>query len=96
MILSMAVQSTVQLIRLFQELKIKIRGMNLYCDNHSCIKMLRSQKKTFPMKHIDIRHHFVKNEVQKNKITIQYIRSEDNETDVFTKELRRPILERLI
>ena len=48
------------------------------------------------MKHVDIRYHFVKDQVNRHGIDVKYIRTDENEADVFTKEIRRPTLERLI
>ncbi|GJR10716.1 hypothetical protein Tco_0793368 [Tanacetum coccineum] len=40
-------------------------------------------------KHIEIRHHFLRDNVQKGNITIEKVASEDNIVDILTKPLRR-------
>jgi len=40
-------------------------------------------------KHIDIRHHFIRNEVEDGRITLVYCRTEDMIADILTKPLPR-------
>ncbi|GKA02568.1 hypothetical protein Tco_0675233 [Tanacetum coccineum] len=42
-------------------------------------------------KHIEIRHHFLRNNVQKGNISIEKVASEDNIADMFTKLLKREV-----
>ncbi|GJT35911.1 hypothetical protein Tco_0926330 [Tanacetum coccineum] len=42
-------------------------------------------------KHIEIRYHFLRNNVQKGNISIEKIESEDNIADIFTKPLKREV-----
>lgn len=56
----------------------------LYEDNRGCIGMatnLESKR----ARHIDITHHFVRDSVANNKIKIEYIRTNDQLADIFTK-----------
>ena len=39
-------------------------------------------------KHIDMRHHFVRNLVEKRIIKIRFIKSEDNIANIFTKNVK--------
>ena len=38
-------------------------------------------------KHIDIRHHFLRDHAQKGDITLDFVRTEDQLADIFTKPL---------
>ena len=38
-------------------------------------------------KHIEIRHHFLRDHVQKGDITLDFVRTEDQLADIFTKPL---------
>jgi hypothetical protein len=38
-------------------------------------------------KHIDIRHHFLRDHVAKNNISLKGVRTEDQLVDIFTKPL---------
>nr|GEU40658.1 hypothetical protein [Tanacetum cinerariifolium] len=43
-------------------------------------------------KHIEIRHHFLRDNVQKGNISIKKVSSEDNIADILTKPLKRSLL----
>ncbi len=36
-------------------------------------------------KHIDIKYHFIRSEIQEGQVNLEYIPSEENVADVFTK-----------
>ena len=38
-------------------------------------------------KHIEIRHHFLRDHAQKGDITLDFVRTEDQLADIFTKPL---------
>ena len=38
-------------------------------------------------KHVDIRYHFVRDYIEKGIIQIDFVKSEDNDSDIFTKNL---------
>ena len=42
------------------------------------------------MKHIDLRHHFIREAVKEEKIKVTYIPTNENVADIFTKALARP------
>ncbi|GJZ80580.1 retrovirus-related pol polyprotein from transposon TNT 1-94 [Tanacetum coccineum] len=42
-------------------------------------------------KHIEIRHHFLHDNIQKGNISIEKVASEDNIADIFTKPLKREV-----
>ena len=43
------------------------------------------------MKHIDVRHHFIRNLVEKRIIKIRFIKSEDNIANILTKNVKEDI-----
>ena len=47
-------------------------------------------------KHIDIRHHFIRDLVKKEKIIIQYIPTDANIADLLTKAVPKEKLEQLV
>ncbi|GJY48415.1 hypothetical protein Tco_0438371 [Tanacetum coccineum] len=51
-------------------------------------KNLMQHSKT---KHIEIRHHFLRDNIQKGNISIEQVASEDNIADIFTKPLKREV-----
>ena len=59
----------------------------LHCDNKSAVKIANNPVQHSRTKHIDIRHHFLRDHVAMNDITLCGVRSEDQLADIFTKPL---------
>jgi hypothetical protein len=66
---------------------IKFKNVTLFCDNESAIKMTQNPVQHSRTKHIDIRHHFIRDHQQKGHICIQGIGTEDQLANIFTKPL---------
>ena len=66
---------------------IKIDKMPLLCDNDSAVKITNNPVQHSRTKHIDIRHHFLRDHVSKGDIEISHIPTEDQLVDIFTKPL---------
>jgi len=66
---------------------IKYKNVPLLCDNESAIKMTQNPVQHTRTKHIDVRHHFIRDHQQKGDISIQGIGTEDQLADIFTKPL---------
>jgi hypothetical protein len=61
--------------------------VSLLCDNKSAVKIANNPIQHSCTKHIDIRHHFLRDHVAKNDISLEGVRSEDQLVDIFTKPL---------
>jgi len=59
--------------------------ITVYCDNVGAIYLAYNEKISRRTKHVDTRTHFVRNYVENGTIKIIFVRSEDNDADVFTK-----------
>jgi hypothetical protein len=59
----------------------------LLCDNEIVVKIANNPVQHSRTKHIDIRHHFLRDHVAKNDISLEGVRSEDQLTYIFTKPL---------
>ena len=57
------------------------------CDNTSVISLTKNLIQHSTTKHIKIRHHFLRDEVGKNEIMLNFIDTEKQIADVFTKPL---------
>jgi len=68
--------------------------VKLKCDNQSAINLIESYENSKRAKHIDIKLHYIKDIVASGKINLDYVRSEDNLADIFTKPLPRPLFEK--
>ena len=56
-------------------------------DNTGSIAIAENKRNHNRVKHIDVRHHFIRNEVEEGGIKIRYVASSDNLADLFTKPL---------
>jgi hypothetical protein len=59
----------------------------LLCDNESAIRMADNPVEHSHTKHIDIRHHFLRDHQQKGDIEVFYVSTENQLADIFTKPL---------
>ena len=57
------------------------------CDNQPCVNMTDNDVHHDRTKHIDIKHHFIRDHVQKGDVKLLYIPTERQQADVFTKAL---------
>lgn len=63
--------------------------MKLYCDNQSAIKLSGSECFQPRSKHIDVRHHFVRDRVARGEIQVQYVSTNEMTADSLTKATPR-------
>ncbi|GKC16815.1 retrovirus-related pol polyprotein from transposon TNT 1-94, partial [Tanacetum coccineum] len=61
----------------------------LYCDNKSAIALCCNNVQHSRSKHIDIRHHFIREQVEKGVVELYFVRIEYQLADIFTKALLR-------
>ncbi|GJR03119.1 hypothetical protein Tco_0526103 [Tanacetum coccineum] len=61
----------------------------LYCDNHSAIALYCNNVQHSRSKHIDIRHHFIREQVEKGVVELYFIMTDYQLADIFTKALPR-------
>ncbi|GJY85317.1 hypothetical protein Tco_0499343 [Tanacetum coccineum] len=61
------------------------------CDNKGAFDLSRNPVQYSRTKHIEIRHHFLRDNVQKGNISIEKVASEDNIADILTKPLKREV-----
>ncbi|GJW78427.1 retrovirus-related pol polyprotein from transposon TNT 1-94 [Tanacetum coccineum] len=61
----------------------------LYCDNKSAIALCCNHVQHSRSKHIDIRHHFIREQVEKGVVELYFVRTEYQLADIFTKALPR-------
>jgi hypothetical protein len=79
-----------QLLWMRQTLKYYGYTMNhipLLCDNESAIKISYNPCEHSITKHIDIRHHFLRDYIIKWDIVISHVGTNDQLVDIFTKPL---------
>ncbi|GKB20724.1 hypothetical protein Tco_0854647 [Tanacetum coccineum] len=67
----------------------KFNKIPLYCDNKSAIALCYNNVQHSRAKHIDIRYHFIKEQVENGIVELYFIRTEYQLADIFTKPLPR-------
>ncbi|GJT32450.1 hypothetical protein Tco_0922869 [Tanacetum coccineum] len=68
----------------------------LYCNNKSAIALCCNNVQHSRSKHIDIRYHFIKEQVENGVVELYFVRTEYQLADIFTKALGRERLAFLI
>jgi hypothetical protein len=66
---------------------VVLEKVPLLCDNERAIKIANNPVQHSRTKHIDIRHHFLRDHVAKGDIILEGVRSENQLADIFTKPL---------
>ncbi|WP_375704769.1 Ty1/Copia family ribonuclease HI, partial [Bartonella sp. AD328YNZD] len=62
-------------------------SITLFCDNISAISISKNPVQHSQTKHIDIRHHFIRELVEDNMVSLEHISTERQLADIFTKPL---------
>nr|GEX01465.1 copia protein [Tanacetum cinerariifolium] len=74
---------------------LRLNDIPIMCDNKGAIDLSKNLIQHSRTKHIEIRHHFLCDNVQKGNISIEKVASEDNIADIFTKPLKREVFDYL-
>ena len=91
MAVSHATREAVWLRNLLHELGLLLEQPTLInVDNQGAIDFAKSQTFHGRSKHIDIRHHFIRERISSHEIEVTHCASEDNLADVLTKALPFP------
>jgi hypothetical protein len=61
----------------------------IWCDNQSCMKLSENQVFHDRSKHIEIKYYYIRDMVQRGAVRLQFVTTEDQVADVFTKPLSR-------
>ena len=63
--------------------------VRLYADNQSANKLAENPCHHKKSKHIDIRYHFIRQEIADGIVNVKYIPKNDKVADMFTKPLSK-------
>ena len=84
----MAACEIVWLRKLLQDLGHDVSGaVTLYCDNMSNIQLANNPVFHARMKHIEVHYHFIREKFLSEEIDLDYVNTEEQVADVFTKAL---------
>ncbi|GAW03045.1 retrovirus-related pol polyprotein [Lentinula edodes] len=86
--LSRATQQAVWISLFLSEVDLTQEGpINMLGDNFGSVCLTENSKRHALVKHIEMRHHYVREKVQSGEVNIKWIRSGENIADIFTKAL---------
>ena len=66
---------------------IRQEHLTIYCDNNSAINISKNPIQHSWTKHIEIQHHFIWELVKDGTLTLEFIHTDDQKADLFTKPL---------
>ena len=91
---SNATKEAIWLRVLLEDLGFKqIQATMIYGDNQGCIALSRGTVSHSHAKHIDIRHHFIRERIANSEVDLRYCSTKDMLADIFTKQLPREAFE---
>ena len=74
---------------LLEDIGIKVnKPIQLHMDNVGAMFLANNTSIGQRTKHIDVRYHFVRNLIEDGTIVVNFVRTEENEADVYTKNTR--------
>jgi hypothetical protein len=69
--------------------------MTAYTDSMAVVQMANQQQHLQRTRHLNIKRHFLKDEVAEGRLSVRHVRGKENTADIFTKPLARVHFERL-
>ena len=82
------------IVQLLQTMNVEVElSKTVYVDNVGAIWLSNNRTTSDRTRHIDIRTSFVKEYQEDRKIIIKFVKSEDNEADIFTKNTTEVIFQ---
>ena len=78
-----------------EEYNVRQDVMTLFCDNLSAINISKNPVLHSRTKHIDIRHHFIRDLVENKIMALEHVATERQLADIFTKALYANQFEKL-
>ena len=80
---------------MLKEYNVEQDVLTLYCDNLSAINISKNPIQHSTTKHIDIRHHFIRDLVEKKAVTLEHVDTKEQLANIFTKALDAKQFEKL-
>ena len=66
---------------------VEAKEIPIFYDNTSAIAITHKLVLHSRTKHIDVRYHFIRDYIEKKNVRIEYVRTEKQITNIFTKSL---------
>lgn len=91
--MSIAAQEAAYLSQLHQDMTgVNLQPVLIRNDNTGAISIVKNPSNHHKTKHVDIRHHYVRENAEEGKVTVEYVLSGENVADMFTKPVPKPKL----
>ena len=75
--------------RLLHELGVKQEMYILLCDNQSAIHLSKNSTFHSRSKHIDVRHHWIRDVLDEKLLQLEKVHTDENGSDIMTKSLTK-------
>ncbi|GJY38856.1 retrovirus-related pol polyprotein from transposon TNT 1-94 [Tanacetum coccineum] len=82
-------QHSLKMRSLLTDYGFQFNKIPLYCDNKSAIALWCNNVQHSRAKHIDVRYHFIEEQVENGIVELYFVRTEHQLADIFTKPLPR-------
>ncbi|GJS93124.1 reverse transcriptase domain-containing protein [Tanacetum coccineum] len=76
-------------VRTLTDYDYQFNKISLYCDNKSAIALCCNNVQHSRAKHIDVRYHFIKEQVENGIVELYFVRTEYQLADIFTKSFAK-------
>ena len=93
MALGLSTQEALYLQRFTADFDLCTEPVLLYADNQGALDLVKNPVNHARTKHIDVKHHFVREKLVAGIVDYQFVRSDDNIADCFTKPLPKQKLQ---
>ena len=67
----------------------------LNTDSMVVVQMANQQQHLQRTRHLNIKRHFLKDEVAEGRLSVRHVKGKENTADIYTKPLARVLLKRL-
>ncbi|KAK2428718.1 putative mitochondrial protein [Trifolium repens] len=81
--------------QMLKEYDVEQDALTLYCDIMSAINILKNPVQHSKTKHIDIRHHYIRDLVENKIVILEHVGTKEQIADIFTKALDTVQFEKL-
>ena len=94
--LGQAVREALYLGNLFKEMGIDFFPIQIREDNQAALAMVKNPVHHSRQKHIDVQHHFVREEVEKETVVLEYCPTTKMAADILTKPLPKAAFKKIL
>jgi len=85
---SEVVKELLFIVYLLRHMKIEIElPIHVNVDNIGAIFLAENQNSSDRTKHVDIHYHFIRQYIMDGTIMVEFVRSSENDSDIFTKNV---------